>query len=197
MEQVRELDAISPASDHNIINEYFRWLCEIIKIDQPDKSYWLLAKALHKKEFFWTVPNDDNRGSDGKKLREEFADENGYLKYDKLERPCSMLEMLVGLSKRMEDYMTDPEKGDRTDRWFWEMITNVGLLTCTDSEYYEYNDGAIDEVLDRVLERTYKRSGKGGLFPLKEPKKDQREVELWYQMCSYLLENYYIDGEIL
>ena len=44
------------------------------------------------------------------------------------------------------------------------------------------------------VERRYKRSGEGGLFPLKNAAKDQRKVEIWYQLSSYLLENY-VDNE--
>ncbi len=62
----------------------------------------------------------------------------------------------------------------------------------------------VDMILDRMVERTYKRNGEGGLFPLRGPKccgdvlieegvyplRDQRGVEIWYQMCDWMLENY-------
>ena len=41
-----------------------------------------------------------------------------------------------------------------------------------------------------MLAREYSDNGHGGLFPLKNPKKDQRKVEIWYQMTEYINENY-------
>jgi len=183
-------------SASEVRNEYFQWLCDVIYINQEEHSYWFLAKALHKKEYFWTVPNDDNRGMEGKKLRNLFASELGYHPKDFLERPCTMLELIVGLAKRFEDSMLDTSGEDRIARWFWELMENCGLDKYTDEAYIDL-DGPIkvDEILNKILERTYKRDGRGGLFPLKESKKDQRKVEMWYQMCSYLLENYYNKGK--
>lgn len=190
--------SVSAPSGTNIINEYFQWLCDIINVNTFDRSYWLLAKTLYKKEFIWTVPNDDNRDKDGKKLRDRFADEMNYESYDVIEGPCMMLEMLIALAERIEDMMIDTTSNNRTDRWFWEILDNCGLTTYTDENYAD-SQGIlmIDYILNNVLERNYKRNGKGGLFPLKNAKKDQRKVEIWYQMCGYLLENYYIEDEKL
>jgi hypothetical protein len=55
----------------------------------------------------------------------------------------------------------------------------------------------LTEILEKVINRTYHSSGKGGLFPLKHAEKDQTEVELWYQMNTYLVENYYKDEEVI
>ena len=52
-------------------------------------------------------------------------------------------------------------------------------------------------ILNKIIDRGYSRRGVGGLFPLKYSKNDQRKVELWYQMHSYLIENYYVDGGIV
>lgn len=187
-------------SESQIKADYFQWLCAITKIDSSAKSYWILAKELHKKEFYWTVPNDDNRGQDGKDLRDKFAENNGYNddEISCLDGPCTMLEMLIALSRRIEDTMADPDKGDQTVKWFWMLLKNVGLDKYTDEDYADLcGTIMVNQILDEILDRTYKRSGKGGLFPLKKPEKDQRKVEIWYQMCAYLLENYYVDGEIM
>lgn len=187
-------------SEDQIKADYFQWLCELTKINSSAKSYWILAKTLHKKEFYWTVPNDDNRGQDGKDLREHYADINNLSTCEAyaLHGPCTMLEMLVALSRRIEDTMADPDKGDQTVKWFWMLLKNVGLDKFTDEDYAALSGPIIvEQILDKILDRTYRRSGKGGLFPLKKPKKDQRKVEIWYQMCAYLLENYYVDGEIV
>lgn len=176
--------------------KYYQWLCDLVKVNQEDKSYWILFKDLHRKEFYWTVPNDDNRGIDGKLLREKFMVEEDSL--IPIDGPCSMLEMIIGLALRMEDTMADPDEGDRTVQWFWEMLDNAGLSKFTDDAYYDlFGQVYVDEILDKILGRTYKRNGKGGLFPLEMPSKNQRKVELWYQMSAYLLENYYPEGKKL
>ena len=43
-------------------------------------------------------------------------------------RPCSVLEMMIALSMRCEEQiMDDPDIGNRTGQWFWDMIDNLGL----------------------------------------------------------------------
>ena len=39
------------------------------------------------------------------------------------------------------------------------------------------------------------QDGFGGLFPLKHAKKDQRKVEIWYQLQNWLMENYEFWGK--
>lgn len=180
------------------VYDYFHWLCEIININHNEDSYWLLAKALHGKEYYWTVPNDDNRGMDGLHLREKYLDENPCdFEFANLtiEGPCSMLEMLIALAMRADDIMAKPGRRNQTSRWFWEIMDNLGLKKYTDADFVDlYGTLNVNLILEVVLERSYKRNGQGGLFPLKNTKKDQKKVEIWYQMCTYLLENYYADG---
>lgn len=178
-----------------IADDYYRWLTELIEANMPDKSYWLLARVLHNKPYNWFVPNDDNRESDGLELRRDYLYMMGY-DNETIEGPCSMLEMLIALAGRINSQMADLRNRDNTARWFWEILANVGLDRFTDDEYYDNFDGAeVEYILDTIIERVYRRDGRGGLFPLKHPKKDQRKVEIWYQMCSYLMENYYFEEE--
>jgi hypothetical protein len=92
-----------------------------------------------------------------------------------------MLEMLVGLSRRLSI-----QGGGEPREWFWHLIENL--------ELEEYNDETpipqreVDEVLERVIWRLYKKNGRGGLFPLRRTTDDQRRVELWRQLNAYLLE---------
>lgn len=193
----------------NVEGTYFNWLCDLVDVNQADKSYYILARTLHKREFYGFVPNDDNRAKDGQKLREDFAIENSYeMKQGKmivnddiynkyiheLVGPCSVFEMMVALAKRIEnDILFDPEKEDLMKIIFWEMIKNLGLDSLTDDDYYDKNGSYICmKVLNNLLSRHYKRNGHGGLFPLRHAKTDQRKVEIWYQMSAYLDENYKI-----
>jgi hypothetical protein len=56
---------------------------------------------------------------------------------------------------------------------------NDAFLTDTD---------LIEDILDQFIWRTYDYNCNGGLFPLDDPKDDQRNVEIWYQFANYLVD---------
>ena len=154
---------------------YFTWLYAHIDVGE---DRWKLARQLYKKEFVWLIQNDDNRALDGLVLRYEFVDLYPLLPIDLewLDMGCSMLEMLVALSDRAAFL------GEGTpQQWFWEMMENLAIYSDEPSEEL------IEEALDKVIWRTYNYDGEGGLFPLENPVKDQRKVEIWYQLNSYLI----------
>lgn len=172
---------------------YFEYLCDIVHVDQIDRSYWILAHDLYRRPFISVIPHDENRASDGLELREEYLREIHYPKYIEIEGECSVLEMLIGLARRMDFETSDPydicDVTDRTAYWFWEMIDNLGLLAFSDDCYVDYGGMTqADRAIDRLLEREYSWNGEGGLFPLEKTNTDQRDVELWYQMNAYLME---------
>lgn len=176
-------------------NPYYSWLFDWVNM-YPNRHnrYFLLIKALHEKRFSWFVPNDDNRAFEGKNLRERFCEEKD-VDYEefKFESEASILELILALAFRCDSIMADTVDNVSIGDWFWRLLTNIELDKFTDDDYDCLGgDMAVDRILDRVINRTYHRSGKGGLFPLKLSKKDQRKIELWYQMCQYLVENYYI-----
>jgi hypothetical protein len=164
---------------------YLNWLyAQIDDIEETNKSHthWNLANLLYKKEFIWFIPNDDNRVEDGRYLRHEFIEDLGLVDVDPdwMALGCSVLEMLIGLSRRMS-FLADGNPRD----WFWHLIDNLAL---------RYNDrrkipeAFVDDVLTTLICRTYKRTGHGGLFPLRRARHDQREVEIWSQLSAYLTE---------
>ena len=165
---------------------YLTWLYSQIgsvKLKNRARSYWRLARKLFTTEFIWFVPNDDNRVEDGRDLRAEFLEQVGLTADDTwLDLGCSLLEMLVGLSRRLS-FEAEGEPRD----WFWHLMDTLGLRECNDR--YSWSEEHVDEVLNRVIFRTYNPDGTGGLFPLQNPHQDQRDVELWYQMSAYLLEH--------
>lgn len=175
-----------------INQRYFLWLYGSMEKGAPlNRSYRKLAYILFMKEFTWTVPNDGNRIEDGKNLRGIFREEFRVDSQD--ESPCSVLEVLISMARRMEDILYEPDEPDRTSKWFWMLIDNLGLKTFTDESYFANRrsfERAVDKVLETFIDRTYDRKGDGGLFPLKKPRKDQRDVELWYQMMEFLDENF-------
>ena len=166
---------------------YLTWLYNqvgSVKAKRSSRTYWSLLRQLYTKEFVWFVPNDDNRAEDGKELRYEFINDEGLEDVDPewVTLGCSMLELLIGLSRRLT-FETDREP----QYWFWEMLKNIGLESYND-KVHPYPHKEIDAILERVIWRTYDRDGHGGLFPLKRATKDQRKIELWYQLSAYLLE---------
>lgn len=131
---------------------------------------------------------DENRAEDGTDLRYRFGEAYRYKDAEVAanldDRPCSVLEMMVALAIRCEEHiMDDPAVGDRTGRWFWDMVDNLGLGAMSDARYEEEY---IDAVLERFLNRKYDRDGAGGLFTVKRCPHDLRSVDIWYQMCWHL-----------
>jgi hypothetical protein len=138
---------------------------------------------LLKKEFLWTVPNDDNRAEDGRYLRYEFINQTGLqVSPEWMDLGCSMLELLIGLSRRLS-FEADGE----ARVWFWDLIGNLGIAI-NDRHYNEREAARIDEVLENVIYRRYSRAGRGGLFPLVQAERDQRRMELWHQLNAYIME---------
>jgi hypothetical protein len=131
---------------------------------------------------------DGNRAEDGIDLRYRFGYEQGYdsqtISTFLDNRPCSVLEMLIALAIRCEEHiMDDPDIGNRTGQWFWNMIINLGLGFMDDTKF---DENYVKDVISRFLYRKYKRNGEGGLFTVEHCKNDLRTVEIWYQMCWYL-----------
>lgn len=167
-------------------DSYLTWLHSQFvspRLKNPARTYWSMARQLYSKEFVWLVPNDDNRIEDGKDLRHEFVEAYEIRNPDRgwLDLPCSCLEMLLGLSRRLS-FEADGEPRD----WFWHLLGNLDLQSYNDKNYNEMAKEMIDSRLDKVIWRNYAPDGQGGLFPLKHPREDQRDVELWYQLAAYL-----------
>lgn len=171
---------------------YLEWLygqIAAVKNRNPARSYWELARQLYRTPFIWMVPNDDNRAEDGKSLRDEFIDECDIqdLEVNWMAIGCSMLEMLIGLSRRAA-FQSFGEPSE----WFEKFLTNLGIHF-SDAQYNGIVRDEVDIALDRVNNRTYEPNGDGGLFPLRNADRDQRKIELWYQLSAYLLEGGYVD----
>ena len=176
-------------SENELREEYFNWLYRLVCDDlyTGGRSYYNLLFCLHSRDFIVLMDRDENRAEDGVDLRYRFGYENSidgvpisaFLDCF----PCSILEMMVALASRCEEMMRDPDLGNRTGKWFWDMVINLGL--------YDMDDDAFDEdfvnyILDRFLNREYDRDGRGGLFTIKNSKRDLRYVEIWYQMGWHL-----------
>jgi hypothetical protein len=152
-------------------DRYFDFLCNIVDED-GSCGYDKLLGELHGIEFYSLIPNDDNRGEDGKQLRQRFIDEEGQhaLSQSHLDE-CTVLEMLIGLSYRLE-FETMSSRWEKTPKeWFWILIDNLGLSLYDDSH-------RVDEVADILkifLDRHYEANGHGDYFHLRNPKKTKEE----------------------
>lgn len=168
---------------------YLQWLYSLVgsvKVKSPSKTYWSLVRQLYTKEFVWLIPNDDNRVEDGKDLRYEFIEKHDVdVENEWMNMGCSMLEMMIALARRLAF-----EDGKSTRDWFWIMIDNLGISDFNDRRYNEWHRREVEVVLDNVIWRTYSPDGFGGLFPLQSTTRDQREMELWYQLCEYINERH-------
>lgn len=172
----------------DVRQKYFNWLINQVydRTAQSKKSktsFMKLLIFLNEVVFEYVMEEDENRYTDGVDLRGRFA----YYEHEddsELTGPCTVLEMMIALSIRIEeDIMDDDEYGNRIGQWFWEMIVSLGLGSMTDEHYDEIY---ITEVIDNFLNRRYEPNGKGGLFTIRDIKDDLRDVEIWYQMCWYL-----------
>lgn len=158
---------------------YYDWLKETILPAPNGKHYNSLIETLYSEEFVPMITTDENRAIDGIRLRDHFSEgyDNG--------RPCSILEMMIAVAGRFEGN-SGFDRGDSYEN-FWTLVSNMDL-----DKYYDmmYEDYEVKRKLYIFSNRTYEFNGKGGLFPLKKPEKDQRKVDIWEQMQAYLVENY-------
>lgn len=162
---------------------YFRWLTNKVYDDRSSVTYQKLFYKLYETEFVYVLSADSRRASDGCSLRDRYMRETG----DSIDinRPCSVLEMLIALANRCEeDIMHNDSLGDRTGQWFWEMIINIGFGNMNDTKYKEEK---VDALLYKFMCRDYDDNGTGCAFRTTR-NVDMRRIELWYQMQYHITE---------
>lgn len=175
---------------NDLKKEYDEWLIE--KTGLFNNHFIKLGQALISKKFYYFLENDMNRAIDGEEVRRDFMCETLWDDYSSLNGPCNCLELIYGLAKRINEIIYDPDNQiDTTQESIFCMLQNLGLLIF-DDEHYEERGGnvAVYRILEIFLERSYDRFGNGGLFPNKNSKKDQRKVEIWYQMAEYINDHF-------
>jgi hypothetical protein len=166
---------------------YIHWLENQLTSegDRPDRSYYELVHVMFNIEFTWTVPMDDNRVADGMEIRYEFAELHGLDRQEALDLgPPSFIEVLLGLSRRLAFVA-----GGSAPRWAWELLVNLDLERMWD-HLSRSKARQAETILETVINRDYRPDGVGGFFPLAWPTRDQREVELWYQLNAFAEERH-------
>jgi len=169
----------------NLPEDYLRWLEPLLRDEYSDqtKTYWDLTNLMFQREFGWVVDRDRNRIQDGLDLRVEFA----HLHRVRTEvmdpiGPCSFLEVLIGLSRRLAF-----TAGGEAPGWAWQLLGNLEFHRMSDP-LSRHKQQKAEEIMSTVIERRYLPDGTGGFFPLAWPDDDQTQIELWYQLNAYVAE---------
>lgn len=174
---------------------YQGWLRDILNIDN---RYNILFDQLYNKSFEYVLANDGNRESDARHLREDYAYKHNRLFRDEwVLWPASVMEILASLSFNMVDSVCDFPGDFDASVAFWIMMENLGLDSFTDDIYviesgfdgFDRTRKNVDRIVNKWLYRRFTKTGKGSPFPRKRGVEDQRNVEIWYQLNGYVIDN--------
>ena len=176
-----------------LVDDYVYFLYRIVQ--NGGENHRKLCVELFKNRFFVTrlAPKRDvDREKDGLELRKECDySENSPI-------PCTMLEMIIGISKRMSEQLMDEDGEDKTAQYFWEIIGNLGL-DCWDDDNFGWETGLAPKNIGKICEilckRQYNPDGTGGgMFPMPGLLGiNQKKMEIWYQMQEYINWKYRIE----
>lgn len=167
--------------------DYVEWLkhhnCNLDRHNQ----YNLLFRDLSSTIFESLIDFDDNRVYETLAFRDEYDGDPGmFPEY------VSMLEIIRCMAIKCEELTFDASNNESRTEWFWQLLSNVGLDKFSDDVYHDHGGGdAVKTILNKIIQRKYKSNGEGGLYPMKRTVLNQRNVDLWYQMNEYVIENYY------
>lgn len=173
-------------------DDYFDWLCGLVRAEKQTLHWYEILWVLANYDFEVVHPMDQNRADDALDLRCEYWDGRAIC-LAVCQEPASVLEVLIALARRGErDIMHDPDLGDRSPKWFWIMMRNLGL------DKYAYrgcmrdarNRLEINRILSKFVERRYDKDGNGSIFRATNFSVNMRKEELWRQM-NYFFDNFF------
>lgn len=182
--------------------EYMKWL--VHQIDNVPNVRWsdysLLLDELHRTTFIWLedtpeLAMDANRAKDGLYLRELFEYDTGYdisTYYNEIGKDCSVLEMMIGLSLRIENQIMG-EGENLYGRWFWYMIKNIRLARMTD---WAYNEQKVRSILRDLLYRNVTKKVKTFFFNCHSSEKTVTfwaGMQIWDQMSFWINEKFGVE----
>lgn len=185
-------------TEDDVLNMYWQWMMELIHrsdrnflLKPYNSTYNQLLSKLNSTQFEYIIDKDSNRYSDGIELRYHFGYERDVPQpiiatcIDN--RPCSVLEMMVALAKRCDNFMCDDESGCRIGNWFWNMISTLGLMPFNDNIWSESSKTIVEKKLQTFMNRQYDPvTGEGSLFLNIQNRPNYADVEIWYQANWYL-----------
>lgn len=169
------------------MEEYRDWLLSIVEFRR--KNFDDLMNQLLYTPFVWSIENDRNRKEDGMELRRMYF--SGIRGEKVPDFPCSVLEVLVALARRIDkEYIGEPGE-PHPGMIFWRMMRNLGLDKYT---VRRYNQGAVLKAVSKWLLREFNEDGEGGIFPMKHTVRNQKILPIWNQMTEFLSENFRTRG---
>ena len=180
-----------------LVDDYVYRLYRIVQ--NGGENHRKLCVELFKNRFFITrsAPKRDiDREKDGLELRKEWSNDSLDGEFHII--PCTMLEMIIGISKRMSEQLMDEDGEDKTAQYFWEIIGNLGL-DCWDDDNFGWETGLAQKKIAKTCEilckRQYNPDGTGGgMFPMPGLLGiNQKKMEIWYQMQEYINWKYRIE----
>ena len=175
---------------------YYKWLLDTVG-EQSNGKFGMLLYHLFNVDFKWiaaeNLDRDHNRSGDGRKLRDDFAYSHHLdrdITDDELDAELgdvSVLEVLIGIAKRIDDILYDPEEESKLNEYFWIMIRNLGLYEQKDPNF---SMAEVDDCLDIWMDRRY--DGHGNPCNILKFKDDigANSMEIWYQIHEWVGENY-------
>ena len=195
-----------------LVDDYIYYLYKMVQ--NGGENHRKMCVELFRNRFFITrsAPKRDiDREKDGLELRTEWSNrvhkldnviQNEYpgddLDTEFHSIPCTMLEMIIGISKRMGEQLMDEDGEDKTAQYFWEIIGNLGL-DCWDDDNFGWETGLASKNTGKICEilckRQYNPDGtSGGMFPMPGVLGiNQKKMEIWYQMQEYINWKYRIE----
>lgn len=161
---------------------YFYWLLDLIDLwdmgemrSYVQPYYYHLLWKMHNIIFEPLNDYDDNRASDGVKMRREWIYKEvpfdvSLCDYGGLEGPCSVLEMLVGLSYRLSN-----DYGYPCNCLFWAMMDTLGLTKYPTTKNVPYVEDEIACLMKDIQEN------RAMILPYKPENHNIVARDIWYQ----------------
>lgn len=160
---------------------YSSWITKVLHVEElEDDEQEFYVNVLCSIPYRALMEMDKNRLDDGLHFRHYVNDLNNWPSIFDDELEVSVCEVLAGLALRASMEVIDIPVGDM----FWDWVHNLCPGLPMDEDF-------IQRRVDEWLNRHFKPDGTGSPFPiLHSANVDQREVELWSQMCGYLVSAY-------
>lgn len=182
-------------------HEYFEWLVsKVTSPAVPDDAQARIVLQVLRDIRIQALPMADDapRLEDGKQLRSNFMDDTGMAVHsykDALEPEsgfCTVLELLVALSMRMDDIMRDPlDPCSSIPSWFWGMVSTMVGQPFYPCSYWTFSVDAsmpvvVAESTMKFLGRQYDPTGHNGNVFIDMSGVDLRAIDIWAQACHFM-----------
>ena len=182
-------------------HEYFEWLVsKVTSPAVPDDAQARIVLQVLRDIRIQALPMADDapRLEDGKQLRTSFMDDTGMAVHsykDALEPEsgfCTVLELLVALSMRMDDIMRDPlDPCSSVPSWFWGMVSTMVDQPFYPCSYWTFSVDAstpvvVAESTMKFLGRQYDPTGHNGNVFIDMSGVDLRAIDIWAQACHFM-----------